>query len=91
VSACDRDPCCVTRPHATDARSGGAARLLDGDREWYKNSQPHRRIRECVENGEITVPYVNTTDNEADFFTKPLEGKLSFQVGSWSGTGVVSK
>ena len=26
----------------------------------------------------ITVPYVNTANNEADFFTKPLEGKLFF-------------
>ena len=36
--------------------------------------------RECVENGEIVVPYVNTQDNEADFFTKPLEGKLFFEL-----------
>ena len=29
-------------------------------------------IRELVENHQITVPYVNTHDNLADFFTKPL-------------------
>jgi hypothetical protein len=27
---------------------------------------------------QIVVPYVNTVDNLADFFTKPLEGKLFF-------------
>ena len=40
----------------------------------------HFFVRECVENGEIVVPYVNTSDNEADFFTKPLEGKLFFEL-----------
>ena len=40
----------------------------------------HFFVRECVENGEIVVPYVNTLDNEADFFTKPLEGKLFFEL-----------
>ena len=33
----------------------------------------HFYIRECVENMQITVPYVNTLDNLADFFTKPLK------------------
>ena len=32
----------------------------------------HFFVRECVENMQITVPYVNTHDNIADFFTKPL-------------------
>ena len=36
----------------------------------------HFFVRECVENNQIVVPYVNTVDNLADFFTKPLEGKL---------------
>ena len=35
----------------------------------------HFFIRECVENMRITVPYVNTMDNCADFFTKPLSSK----------------
>ena len=34
----------------------------------------HYFIRECVENHLLTVPYVNTVDNLADFFTKPLQG-----------------
>ena len=30
------------------------------------------RLRELVEDHRITVPYVNTHENMADFFTKPL-------------------
>ncbi len=39
------------------------------------------RIRDYVENHRLTVPYVNTTDNMADFFTKPLPLKhfISFR------------
>ena len=37
-------------------------------------------MRECVENHEITVPYVNTVHNLADFFTKPLEAKEFFRM-----------
>ena len=32
----------------------------------------HLYIRECIERGEIVVPYVRTCDNLADFFTKCL-------------------
>jgi hypothetical protein len=32
----------------------------------------HFFVREQVEEGTIVVPYVNTHDNIADFFTKPL-------------------
>ena len=38
----------------------------------------HFYVRELVEDGTITVPYVNTADNVADFFTKPL-GKAQFR------------
>jgi hypothetical protein len=38
----------------------------------------HFFIRELVEKGEIRVPYVNTADNLADFFTKPLPAKQFF-------------
>ena len=31
-----------------------------------------------VEQGEIVVPYVNSDDNLADFFTKPLQAKKFF-------------
>ena len=32
----------------------------------------HFYVRECVENQELIVPFVSTTENMADFFTKPL-------------------
>ena len=38
----------------------------------------HFYVRELVEENTITVPYVNTNDNLADFFTKPL-GKRQFR------------
>ena len=31
-----------------------------------------------VESFEITVPYVRTADNLADFFTKPMKSAASF-------------
>ena len=40
----------------------------------------HYFIRECVEDGRIRVPFVSTTDNMADFFTKPLPSKLFFRM-----------
>ena len=38
----------------------------------------HFFIRELVEDNKIRVPYVNTADNLADFFTKPLPAKQFF-------------
>jgi len=38
----------------------------------------HFYIRELVEAQRIVVPYVNTVDNLADFFTKPLPTKRFF-------------
>ena len=38
----------------------------------------HFFIRECVEEGKLRVPYVTTTENMADFFTKPLPSKTFF-------------
>ena len=32
----------------------------------------HHFVRECVENGEITVRYIPSAENLADIFTKPL-------------------
>ena len=56
-----------------------------GARDLAYNPEHHQRvkhierrhffIRECVENMRINVPYVNTMDNYADFFTKPLSSK----------------
>ena len=33
----------------------------------------HYFVRELVEEGRLVVPYVATSDNIADFFTKPLK------------------
>ena len=38
----------------------------------------HLYIRECIENGDIVVPYVATADNLADFFTKSLKPAVFF-------------
>lgn len=38
----------------------------------------HFFVRDCVERHQITVPFVSTVDNLADFFTKPLTGKQFF-------------
>ena len=40
----------------------------------------HYFIRECVENGKLRVPFVPTKDNCADFFTKPMTGKMFFDL-----------
>ena len=40
----------------------------------------HFYVREMVENGEIVVPCVQTDDNLADFFTKPLSAKKFFSL-----------
>ena len=68
----------------TLATGNTAARDLAYNPEHHQKvkhiARRHFFVRECVENGEIVVPYVNTLDNEADFFTKPLEGKLFFEL-----------
>ena len=40
----------------------------------------HFYIRECVENHRLRVPFVNSHDNLADFFTKPLNAKNFFRL-----------
>jgi len=40
----------------------------------------HFFVREKVEDGLIEVPYVNTIDNIADFFTKPIQGAAFFRM-----------
>ena len=57
-------------------------------RDLAYNPQHHERtkhiarrhffIREMVENGQIVVPYVRSTENLADFFTKPLPASAFF-------------
>ena len=40
----------------------------------------HFFVRECVENFQLVVPYVNTHANDADFFTKPLSSKIFYDM-----------
>ena len=59
-----------------------------GARDLAYNPEHHARtkhidrrhffVREMVESGEIVVPYVNSEENLADFFTKPLTAKKFF-------------
>jgi len=56
-----------------------AARDLSYNPEHHGRSKHiarrHFFIRDMVESQEIIVPLVNTNDNDADFFTKPLAPK----------------
>ena len=56
-----------------------AARDLSYNPEFHQRTKHidrrHFYVREMVEAGRLTVPYVNTVDNLADFFTKPLPGR----------------
>ena len=59
-----------------------------GARDLAYNPEHHQRskhidrrhfyVRELVEEGELVVPYVQSDDNIADFFTKPLTAKRFF-------------
>ena len=57
-----------------------AARDLAYNPEHHKRvkhiERRHFFVRELVERNELRVPYVNTVDNIADFFTKPLEPRM---------------
>ena len=56
-----------------------AARDLSYNPEHHDRSKHIERrhffVRDMVEAQEIVVPLVNTNDNDADFFTKPLAPK----------------
>ena len=56
-----------------------AARDLSYNPEHHNRSKHierrHFYIRDMVEQQEIVVPLVNTKENDADFFTKPMSPK----------------
>ena len=57
----------------------GARDLAYNPEHHAKSKHIERRhffVREMVEDMRIRVPYVNTVDNLADFFTKPLSAKM---------------
>ena len=67
-----------TAPLDLSTDNTGARDLAYNPEHHQKVKHIERRhffIRECVENMRINVPYVNTMDNYADFFTKPLSSK----------------
>ena len=61
-----------------------------GARDLAYNPEHHQRtkhiarrhffVREAVENLRLVVPFVSTTDNMADFFTKPLRPSDFFRM-----------
>ena len=74
-------------PHAGATRlatDNKAAHDLSYNPEHHKRTKHvdrrHFFIRECVEDMKITVPLVKTTDNLADFFTKPLPAKTFYNM-----------
>ena len=60
-------------PIATDNTGAKALAYNPEHHERVKHvERRHFYVRELVEDGLLTVPYVSTTSNMADFFTKPL-------------------
>ena len=72
-------PCDGSMSLGTDNQ---AARDLAYNPEHHSRTKHIERrhffIRETVESLELTVPFVRSADNLADFFTKPLPRLLSF-------------
>ena len=58
------------------ATDNTGARSLSYNPEFHERvkhiERRHFYVRELVEDHRITVPFVSTTENMADFFTKPL-------------------
>ena len=73
----------MTRPLSVGVDNTAARDIAYNPEHHNKVKHIERRhfyVRECVEDHKITVPYVNTLDNLADFFTKPLDGKQFFKM-----------
>ena len=71
-------------PPTALATDNKAARDLAYNPEHHEKSKHierrHFYVRELVENEELVVPFVSTTANMADFFTKPLAGEAFFRL-----------
>ena len=71
-------------PPTSLATDNKAARDLAYNPEHHEKTKHierrHFYIRELVENEELIVPFVCTTANMADFFTKPLAGDAFFRL-----------
>ena len=71
----------VSKPTSQATDNTGARDLAYNPEHHQKVKHIQRRhfyIRECVEDMQLTVPYVATADNMADFFTKALSSKEFF-------------
>ena len=68
--------CAAATKLATDSKSARDVAYNPEHHDKMKHVQRrHFYVRDMVESHELTVPFVYTDDNIADFFTKPLEGK----------------
>ena len=79
--AAELDPSTIVGPTDLHADNQAAIDLSYNPEHHQRSKHIDRRhffIRECVENMQLSVPYVNTADNLADFFTKPLDSKQFF-------------
>ena len=79
--AAELDSSCVSGPVAISADNQAAIDLAYNPEHHQRTKHIDRRhffIRDCVENMQVSVPYVGTADNQADFFTKPLASKKFF-------------
>ena len=66
-------PCVPPTAIATDNTGTKALAYNPEHHEKVKHvERRHFYVRELVENGLLTVPYVHTASSMADFFTKPL-------------------
>ena len=64
------------------ARSGSARDVSYNPEQHARMKHVLRRhffVRDMVEEFEITVPFVRTADNWADFFTKPMKNAKEFK------------
>ena len=72
-------PSPLPTPIATDNTGAKALAYNPEHHERVKHvERRHFYVRELVEDGLLTVPYVSTTSNMADFFTKPLAAAQFF-------------
>ncbi len=79
--ATELDSACVASTVPLSADNQAAIDLAYNPEHHQRTKHIDRRhffVRDCVENMQISVPYVGTADNQADFFTKPLASKKFF-------------
>ena len=71
-------------PPTSLATDNKAARDLAYNPEHHEKTKHierrHFYVRELVESEELIVPFVSTTSNMADFFTKPLAGEQFYRL-----------